>query len=130
MILSITSQFVVHLTSLIFLVSQAKVYAANEQVAMTNTHSDIHSGTSNMTLSSNNNSNVNITSAGAPAVSVFDSTFAPNLVNSAVFIISCATQLATFAINYKVNRQYGSVLAQLLGFIYVLFVGPPIHGKC
>lgn len=82
-------QFIIHFCSLVYLVQEAGMYAED----------DFGNTTS---LSSNDTllSNVNVTSLNSTETDVVDE-FKPNVVNSAVFIISMALQISTFSVNYR-----------------------------
>lgn len=81
-------QFIIHFLSLVYLVQEAGVYAEDSSM--------------NTTVSSNNSllSNVNSTSLNSTDSDAVDE-FKPNVVNSAVFIISMALQICTFSVNYR-----------------------------
>ena len=54
-----------------------------------------------------------------------DADFSPNLVNSAVFLISCAMQVTTFAVNYQ-GHPFMQSLPENKGIVrvclFVLFI--------
>lgn len=81
-------QFVIHFGSLVYLVQEAGKYTQHDIV--------------NSTMSSNNSlliTNENATSLNSTAFDVHE--FKPNVVNSAVFIISMALQICSFSVNYR-----------------------------
>lgn len=82
-------QFIVHFLSLVYLVQEAGVFAENDSM-------------NNTSLLSNDSllSNVNATSVNSTDSEVVEE-FKPNVVNSAVFIISMTLQICTFAVNYR-----------------------------
>ncbi|KAL4107361.1 hypothetical protein QTP88_017720 [Uroleucon formosanum] len=79
-------QFIIHFCSLVFLVQEAGVYAENNQV--------------NTTLPFSNDSLLS-NSTNLDLVDSDVDEFKPNVVNSAVFIISVALQICTFSVNYR-----------------------------
>ncbi|KAF0757705.1 manganese-transporting ATPase 13A1 [Aphis craccivora] len=79
-------QFIIHFCSLVFLVQEAGVYAENDSV--------------NTTLLLSNDSSLSNSTNLDSADSDIDE-FKPNVVNSAVFIISMALQICTFSVNYR-----------------------------
>lgn len=82
-------QFIIHFCSLVYLVQEAGMYAEDDFGNITS-------------LSSNDSllSNINATSLNSTETDVVDE-FKPNVVNSAVFIISMALQICTFSVNYR-----------------------------
>lgn len=81
-------QFIIHFFSLVYLVQEAGVYADDNSANTTLL-------TSNDSLL--NTSLTNLNSTDSDAVEEFK----PNVVNSAVFIISMALQICTFSVNYR-----------------------------
>jgi len=79
-------QFIIHFCSLVFLVQEAGVYAENDTV--------------NTTLPFSNDSLLS-NSTDLDSVDSDVDEFKPNVVNSAVFIISMALQICTFSVNYR-----------------------------
>lgn len=80
-ILTVLLQFAVHFVCLIFLVQEAKLRAPPELLIKPKT---------NLTMEEE------------------DELFKPNIVNSTVYIISMALQIATFAINYRVINNFNN----------------------
>lgn len=81
-------QFIIHFVSLVYLVQEAGVYAENDSV-----------NTTSLPLNENLLSNMNATSLNSTTTDAEE--FKPNVVNSAVFIISMALQIFTFSVNYR-----------------------------
>lgn len=82
-------QFIIHFFSLVYLVNEAGVYAENDSVNNTS-----------LSLDDSLSLNVNATSLNSTDTDVVEE-FKPNVVNSAVFIISMALQICTFSVNYR-----------------------------
>ncbi|CAH1991864.1 unnamed protein product [Acanthoscelides obtectus] len=97
-IMTVILQFTVHFVCLIFLVQQAKLRALPED-------HELNNSLSSEELSEEEK----------------DKLFKPNIINSTVYIISMALQIATFAINYRGNpymeslRQNKALLYSILG---------------
>ncbi|XP_074026717.1 endoplasmic reticulum transmembrane helix translocase [Leptinotarsa decemlineata] len=97
-VLTVILQFTVHFMCLIFLVQQAKARTPSEEKS------------------------ANVTNpVEALTEEEKDKLFEPNIINSTVYIISMALQIATFAINYRGNpymeslRQNKALLYSILG---------------
>lgn len=103
-------QFIIHFCSLVYLVHEASMYAKDDDVNTTS-------------LSSNNSllSNVNVTSLNSTETADVEAdTFQPNVVNSAVFIISMALQICTFSVNYR-GRPFMENLVENKPLLYSTF---------
>lgn len=87
-ILTVLLQFAVHFIALIYLVQQAKAHAPPNDFSLK---------PKNMTMLLDYEEDV-------------EEEFEPNIVNSTVYIISMALQIATFAINYRGNPYMESLL--------------------
>lgn len=82
-------QFIIHFVSLVFLVQEAGLYTEEKDSMNTSAISN------NNLLSADNATSFNSTSSDV------EDEFKPNVVNSAVFIISMALQICTFSVNYR-----------------------------
>ncbi|XP_050535234.1 endoplasmic reticulum transmembrane helix translocase [Daktulosphaira vitifoliae] len=81
-------QFVIHFMSLVFLVQEAGL------------HSEENSRNHSQNIDDLDLVNINLTDTNSTSFNI-ESEFKPNVVNSAVFIISMALQIFTFSINYR-----------------------------
>lgn len=88
-------QFIIHFLSLVFLVQEASTHV--ELKSMNTTTITTNHTISNSSLNSNDTL---LSSVVSPETDVVDE-FKPNMVNSAVFIISMALQICTFSVNYR-----------------------------
>jgi len=80
-------QFIIHFFSLVYLVQEAGVYADDNSM--------------NTSLSSNESLLSNESAVVLDSTDSDVDEFKPNVVNSAVFIISMALQICTFSVNYR-----------------------------
>lgn len=85
-------QFIIHFLSLVFLVHETSTYVNFENMNTTNPT------ISNSSMYSNNS--LLTTAVNSSETDIVDE-FKPNMVNSAVFIISMALQISTFSVNYR-----------------------------
>lgn len=100
-------QFIIHFLSLVYLVHEADVYTEKNTV--------------NTTTSSSNDillSNLNTTSLNSTDIDTEE--FKPNVVNSAVFIISMTLQICTFSVNYR-GRPFMENLIENKPLLYSTF---------
>lgn len=81
-------QFIIHFFSLVYLVQEAGVYTEDNLVNST-------------LLSSNDSQMSNVSTTNLNSTDLDVDEFKPNVVNSAVFIISMALQICTFSVNYR-----------------------------
>jgi cation-transporting ATPase 13A1 len=103
-ILTVTLQFAVHFSALVFLYSQSKIFQAEldskTNSTITNLDELVESTTSDMLVK-----NTTEAASGGPddasGLSSLHTEFKPSLINSTVYIIWMSVQLATFAVNYK-----------------------------
>lgn len=102
-ILTVTLQFAVHFSSLVFLYSQAKLF--QEALDLQNGNSTLSEDSTNqqadLASSIANQAQKSITDEPADGMSLLHTEFKPSLVNSTVYIIWMSVQLATFVVNYK-----------------------------
>lgn len=110
-ILTVTLQFAVHFSALVFLYSQAKIFQGNLDLQSNSTTigtDDLLRTTTTETTNVDGRLPENVTqtiSGGsddeASGLSSLHTEFKPSLINSTVYIIWMSVQLATFAVNYK-----------------------------
>lgn len=120
-ILTVTLQFLVHFSSLIFLYNQAKSW--QEVIDEKNPLPQL-ADAQNATLASlKTNSTITEETEG-----FLHTKFEPSLINSTVYIISMSVQLATFVVNYKGHpfmqnlRDNRPLLYIFSGSLFVIFV--------
>lgn len=82
-------QFIIHFMSLVYLVQEASEYVEKDIVNTTTS------------LSLNNSLLHNVNASSLNSIDPVEEEFKPNVVNSAVFIISMALQICTFSVNYR-----------------------------
>lgn len=102
-ILTVTLQFVVHFSSLIFLYNQAKMFqdTIDKQNATLNSPIDLIKDVSNQTVSDAIVKNETLGANESDSSSSLHTEFKASLINSTVYIIWMSVQLATFVVNYK-----------------------------
>lgn len=104
-ILTVTLQFVIHFSSLIFLYSQAKMF----QESLDKENATLSGLNTDSTLGGLNDPNNNLTQVDDTSTTVtpvdslsnLHTEFKASLINSTVYIIWMSVQLATFVVNYK-----------------------------
>ncbi|XP_025416038.1 manganese-transporting ATPase 13A1 isoform X1 [Sipha flava] len=96
-------QFIIHFCSLVYLVQKAGDYIEDDII--------------NTISSDNSLSNVNVTNINSTDS---DEEFKPNVVNSAVFIISMTLQICTFSVNYR-GRPFMENLVENKPLLYSTF---------
>lgn len=102
-ILTVTLQFVVHFSSLIFLYNQAKMFqdAIDKQNVTLNSPIDLITNGSNQTDAEAIFKNETLGTDDSEGSSSLHTVFKASLINSTVYIIWMSVQLATFVVNYK-----------------------------
>ena len=100
-IITVTLQFAIHFTALVFLYSQAKVFQESLETQATNSTGDILVDLS--TGDQGQEKDISVSSIGSSATdeSSLHTEFKASLVNSTIYIIWMSVQLATFVVNYK-----------------------------
>lgn len=109
-ILTVSLQFAVHFTALVFLFDQSKQFQQlldlENNNSTTTTQSidsdDLNSMSTEQILG--NESIINSTSTNSTSESIsdgFHTEFKPSLVNSTIYVIWLSVQIATFMVNYK-----------------------------
>lgn len=97
-ILTVTLQFAVHFSALVFLYSQARVFQegldliSNSTITTDTTETMVKNATEQIDADSTDD---------LSGLSSLHTEFKPSLINSTVYIIWMSVQLATFAVNYK-----------------------------
>jgi len=104
-------QFIIHFLSLVYLVQEAGLFAENNTMNTT-------SQSSNNSLLSNFNNTTSVNSTDTDTLDAEE--FKPNVVNSAVFIISMALQICTFSVNYR-GRPFMENLIENKPLLYSTF---------
>jgi len=95
MLLTVSAQFAVHLTCLVFLCQESEARGGG---------SNSTTAGDNSTLIGGGDDGMNATAGNATAsVDVQAQPFKPSLLNSTVYLMSVALQLSTFAVNYRVS---------------------------
>lgn len=125
-ILTVTLQFLVHFTSLIFLYNQAKVWQEliDEKNPLPKPLADAIQNSTLASLDTTTNSTLTADESGGSLHTKFE----PSLINSTVYIISMSVQLATFVVNYKGHpfmqdlRDNRALLYIFSGALFLIFV--------
>lgn len=126
-ILTVTLQFAVHFSSLIFLYSQARTLQASFDAENNST-----TLTTDETLDSISDvNNTTTTTTNAPefdSLSNLHTEFKASIVNSTVYIIWMSVQIATFVVNYKGHpfmqdlRNNRPLCYSFIGSMFVVFI--------
>lgn len=123
-ILTVTLQFAVHFSSLIFLYSQARTLQASIELENNSTLTGLEDVAKVEALELEKNS----TATADDSLSSLHTEFKASIVNSTVYIIWMSVQLATFVVNYKGHpfmqdlRQNKPLCYSFIGSMLVVFI--------
>ncbi|VVC29292.1 P-type ATPase, transmembrane domain,P-type ATPase, phosphorylation site,P-type ATPase, cytoplasmic [Cinara cedri] len=112
-ILTVMFQFIIHFFSLVFLVQKAGTYVELKSENTTTFTETFNETITNSSLILNDSLS---TVTSSPEQDIVEE-FTPNIVNSAVFIISMALQISTFSVNYR-GRPFMENLSENKPLLY------------